>query len=1084
LLPILTAAVLIPGTATLAAPQRPAIPEGNANTSRAAGATSPKIRVNHPPMESSLFQAFQRAVYAPEHSGSGTVGFDNPAQHLNADLTRDGLSVRTGSGNRTSARLRLSGIGYLSVISHEGRFRSLPATSPRIEGQRVTYHRGEVTEWYQNSSRGIEQGFTVASRPAGKTATSRLALRLDVSGALCPEASKDGRSVHLKGVGRDLNYTGLAAWDANHRPLPARMTISGRRIEIAVDDRKAVYPVTIDPLLEQGIFFVQNGQFGDNVGWSVAIQGDTAVIGAPGTNNGVGAAYVFTRSAGSWTQAAELVPSQSWNSSFGYSVAISSGRIAVGAPTFNDSYAGAVYLFDRNGATLTPEAPLNGFQAGDGLGFAVAIDDNALVVKELRSPVDQNNAFYVYVNTGGVWTPSSGYGSIGQVGSLALSNGLLVVCSPPYHAWTFQWTGNGAFNGFTNVGNLYVSGLPTTDNFAASVAIGRGGNTVLLGAPGQNNGTGTVYAFDIYGNLASQITPADGQPNDGFGTAIASSSNLLAIGSPQHTDGAQNPGGAVYLYTPIPTGYVFDFEQPATADASGIQYGAALAMDGNTLIIGAPQFLNAEGIAYAFVDAPPTAVDDTYAAASNVTLSVNAANGVLTNDTNNGTGTLTAVLQSGPSNGSLTLNPDGSFTYTSNPGFIGADTFQYTANNDLGASNTAVVTIQVGNPTFVNVPYQTGDEGSPVTLKATLTLGASFNPQKGIAGQSLSFLINGSGVGSATTDAKGNASLSYTPSAPGILVLTVQFAGNAKDAPSSGDADIVIRNKTSLVFNPDTASVGQGAILGGYLALTDSGQPLVGSTVTLSLNGKKVGSSVSDSNGYVAFNVGNQYHAGTFNYQASFKGDYYNAPITVTAPLIVYAAGTSTTAGNATGTIGAAVVLKAKVTSQITLAGVSGIPVTFLINGTAVGTATSGAGGVTTLSYVLPAGTPLGASQLVAQFAGSNDYTGSTSSAATLTVSAGTSITATNVSGKAGTSVTLSALLQTSPGGSAVSGEKLTFLVDGKAVGAATTNGNGQAAHAYKIPSGTAAGAHTITVTHKAANDYGASTGTATLTVN
>ena len=69
--------------------------------------------------------------------------------------------------------------------------------------------------------------------------------------------------------------------------------------------------------------------------------------------------------------------------------------------------------------------------------------------------------------------------------------------------------------------------------------------------------------------------------------------------------------------------------------------------------------------------------------------------GVLDNDTDPDGDTLTAVLVTGPTNGTLTLNADGSFTYTPTDNFIGTDSFTYTANDGALNSNTATVTINV-----------------------------------------------------------------------------------------------------------------------------------------------------------------------------------------------------------------------------------------------------------------------------------------------------------------------------------------------------------------------------------------------------
>jgi VCBS repeat-containing protein len=90
----------------------------------------------------------------------------------------------------------------------------------------------------------------------------------------------------------------------------------------------------------------------------------------------------------------------------------------------------------------------------------------------------------------------------------------------------------------------------------------------------------------------------------------------------------------------------------------------------------------------------PVANDDTYdgGAVSGETFIVSAADGVLANDTDADSDQLSAVLVTGPSHGTLTLNPDGSFTYT-NDGETGQDSFTYKANDGSADSNVATVTI-------------------------------------------------------------------------------------------------------------------------------------------------------------------------------------------------------------------------------------------------------------------------------------------------------------------------------------------------------------------------------------------------------
>lgn len=94
------------------------------------------------------------------------------------------------------------------------------------------------------------------------------------------------------------------------------------------------------------------------------------------------------------------------------------------------------------------------------------------------------------------------------------------------------------------------------------------------------------------------------------------------------------------------------------------------------------------------VNDPPLATSDSYSTDEDTALAV-AAPGVLANDNDVDGNPLTAVLVSGATNGTLTLNSDGSFAYTPNSSFSGADNFSYKANDGTSDSNVATVTITV-----------------------------------------------------------------------------------------------------------------------------------------------------------------------------------------------------------------------------------------------------------------------------------------------------------------------------------------------------------------------------------------------------
>ena len=119
------------------------------------------------------------------------------------------------------------------------------------------------------------------------------------------------------------------------------------------------------------------------------------------------------------------------------------------------------------------------------------------------------------------------------------------------------------------------------------------------------------------------------------------------------------------------------------------------------------------------VNDAPTAVDDTYNTATNVTLSVGSP-GVLGNDADIDGDVLSAAVVSPPSHGTLTLNPNGSFTYQANAGFIGVDTFRYAAS-DGTLSTEATVTINVTGP---NIKPVAKNDSYTVTRDEVLNVSA------------------------------------------------------------------------------------------------------------------------------------------------------------------------------------------------------------------------------------------------------------------------------------------------------------------------------------------------------------------------
>ncbi|MGH3659241.1 MAG: Ig-like domain-containing protein, partial [Micromonosporaceae bacterium] len=117
-------------------------------------------------------------------------------------------------------------------------------------------------------------------------------------------------------------------------------------------------------------------------------------------------------------------------------------------------------------------------------------------------------------------------------------------------------------------------------------------------------------------------------------------------------------------------------------------------------------------------NSPPVATDDAYSTDYQTPLTVDAP-GVLGNDTDNDGGTLTAGNASNPAGGSVTLNGDGSFTYTPDAGATGPDTFTYTVTDDHGATDTGTVTITVGPPPPLPEADLSVDADGPTALNTS-----------------------------------------------------------------------------------------------------------------------------------------------------------------------------------------------------------------------------------------------------------------------------------------------------------------------------------------------------------------------------
>ena len=292
---------------------------------------------------SSLRTSIVESIYRAEAAPDGALEAANPAQEMRSRFELGGVEV---SGSDWSLGLSLEAWGRASAVS--------PAIDgERIAlGRRVEYRRDGVVEWYVNDERGLEQGFTVEVAPEGD---GPLVLVLSIDGGergLAPLVLPGGRDARFTDAEGNvvLHYTGLSAWDASGRDLPAALSVADGRLSIEVADQGASYPVVVDPWIatELAKLTASDAAALDEFGNSVAISGDTAVVGARDDDNAggpnAGSAYVFERNqggAGAWGEVLKLTASDAAaQDRFGWSVALSGDTAVVGA-----------YLGDHAGGT-------------------------------------------------------------------------------------------------------------------------------------------------------------------------------------------------------------------------------------------------------------------------------------------------------------------------------------------------------------------------------------------------------------------------------------------------------------------------------------------------------------------------------------------------------------------------------------------------------------------------------------------------------------------------------------------------------------------------------------------------------------
>jgi hypothetical protein len=523
---------------------------------------------------------------------------------------------------------------------------------------------------------------------------------------------------------------------------------------------------------QQGTKLVGTGAVGQNgpppeQGRSVSLSadGNTAIVGGPGDNSQAGVVWIFTLSNGVWAQqGTKLVGTDAvGNASQGFSVSLSAdGNTAiVGGPGDNmgvgSVWAGAAWVFTRSNGVWTQQGTkLVGTgavgQAQQGSSVSLSADGNTAIV---GGPGE--GAAWIYTRSNGVWTQQGDklVGSGAGGGSVALSgDGNTAIVGGPGDngnagaAWVYIRS-NGVW---TQQGNTLVgTGAIGNALQGASVALSGDGNTAIVGGPQDNldptgisgYAVGATWVFTQSNGVWTQQgtklvgSGAVGGANQGASVGLSADGNTAIVGGP--VDNSQAGAAWVFVQPPAlqvtPTG---DIVASSNSIQSTFFYGlSATTGSVNYSISGVPNWLT------------PSSTSGNVSSGTLVSFTVNANVNSLavgtygpttitfTNtDTGRGTQTRTATLTV---NGNLQLTPGSIDASGTQGGPFSPSFFSYTLSSTSGSLNYTISPI----PSWLT-PSSTQGTTSPSGTTVTFTVNASANSLgPGVSSTDINFYVPG-----------------------------------------------------------------------------------------------------------------------------------------------------------------------------------------------------------------------------------------------------------------------------------------------------------------------------------------------------
>ena len=423
---------------------------------------------------------------------------------------------------------------------------------------------------------------------------------------------------------------------------------------------------------------------------------------------------------------------------------------------------------------------------------------------------------------------------------------------------SFTYTPNADYNGPDSFVYRATDGGASTGDVTVSLTV-----TPVNDAPvGADDSYTTAEDTALTAAALTGVLANDTDADTGTTLQIAA-----IVTGPSHGVLAMNPDGS-FTYTP-------------NADYNGADSFVYRATDGAAETANVTVTLSVTS-----VNDAPTAVADSYATDEDTPLTVAAA-GVLGNDTDPDAGaTLTAVVVSGPAHGTLSPNPDGSFTYTPNADYAGPDSFTYAANDGVAQSAPVTVSLSVTSvndvPTAVADSYTTSEDAA-LTIAATGVLGNDTDADAGAALAAV--LVANPANGTLTLNPDG--SFTYTPNADYTGADSFTYAasdGTAQSAPVTVSLSVSsVNDAPTAVADAYTTDEDTALTIAAAGVLANDTDADAGSTLTaVVVTNPAHGTLTLDGNGsFVYTPTANWHGSDSFTYRAS-DGTADSAPVTVT----------------------------------------------------------------------------------------------------------------------------------------------------------------------------------------------------------